>query len=608
MSLIIPPLHPVKAQIKHNTISSGKSSFNDSAPITTLKRISISTKKSTFSTSSLTQNSSLCRSLKINKTKSKILLSPLTKGKIERIPITKISKALLINSKSPSIKHSLYSPGSNNTKSRQKVFLLQKDSFNRGYNQNNTYNLFSSNVLDINMNHFSILKFHKELNESIAKLNKYTKENNNYDKRFLTSMLKSYFVTLRKINISGGFDSIFISDKKLNVLFVKFIKSQILIYTILFIAIQFLSIDDLLNMISNGFYTVFNEFSVPFSTFCATFIFNHFSSANMNNMFMSVNNNTYGDIAEIESITKYYMKKYYKNQKIKQEHLMLSFNKSLDKCFQNINFYISFTFKFSKLKQYSEAIEECLLSNLPLKSIIILITNHVIYSQLNPIISTIHINIDTNSIDNNNILDTSSDEKPFLPKLNTNEYKYSLVVDLDETLIHSFIVNEVHQSYFIRPFCFEFLNELSSIFEIIIFTAGTKEYADNILDQIDKKNNIIKHRLYRDHLTFGNDNKSILKDLSKLGRDLKKTIIVDNVEENYTLQKDNGLLIKTWDGNFNDRELFDIKNLLKDTASALDSEEEADIRKVIRGVNKEIKKNRKERPYKDINVSCIMEI
>ena len=79
------------------------------------------------------------------------------------------------------------------------------------------------------MNHFSILKFHKELNESIAKLNKYTKENNNYDKRFLTSMLKSYFVTLRKINISGGFDSIFISDKKLNVLFVKFIKSQILI-------------------------------------------------------------------------------------------------------------------------------------------------------------------------------------------------------------------------------------------------------------------------------------------------------------------------------------------------------------------------------------------
>ena len=53
---------------------------------------------------------------------------------------------------------------------------------------------------------------------------------------------------------------------------------------------------------------------------------------------------------------------------------------------------------------------------------------------------------------------------------------------------------------------------------------------------------------------------------------------------------------------------MDIKNLLKDTASALDSEEEADIRKVIRGVNKEIKKNRKERPYKDINISCIMEI
>ena len=60
--------------------------------------------------------------------------------------------------------------------------------------------------------------------------------------------------------------------------------------------------------------------------------------------------------------------------------------------------------------------------------------------------------------------------------------------------------------------------------------------------------------------------KSILKDLSKLGRDLTRTIIVDNIEENYTLQKDNGILIQTWKGNFNDRELFDIKNFLKETA------------------------------------------
>ena len=110
-------------------------------------------------------------------------------------------------------------------------------------------------------------------------------------------------------------------------------------------------------------------------------------------------------------------------------------------------------------------------------------------------------------------------------------------------------------------------------------------------------------------MTYGKDNKSILKDLSKLGRDLTRTIIVDNIEENYTLQKDNGILIQTWKGNFNDRELFDIKNFLNETAIILDNcEERGDIRKVIRGVNKELKNKRKERPYKDINVSCVMEL
>lgn len=40
-----------------------------------------------------------------------------------------------------------------------------------------------------------------------------------------------------------------------------------------------------------------------------------------------------------------------------------------------------------------------------------------------------------------------------------------------------------------------------------------------------------------------------MKDLKKVGRDLTKVVIVDNLPENFQLQKDNGIGIKSW---FND--------------------------------------------------------
>ena len=596
---------------QHQTISSNKTSFNDNSSIITLKKVNAN-KKTNFSSSSLNQNSSLYQSMKIKKTKSKIFLSPITNPKISRIPMNKIAKNILLNKQNNSM---IKAPTTNKqNKSRQKVFLLQKNNYTKSYLPNHTtFNIFGGNGangggLEISMNHLQIMKIHKEIHECIIKVNKHLKENNSCDIKILGNLIKNYFVTLKKINYCNNLENIFTNGKKLNVFYSKFTKYQILIYTILFIGIQFLTNDDFNNLISNEFFTLFNEFSVSFCNFCANYIFSHFSTNNNN--FCSLNANMFGEMNDIENLTKYYIKKYGKNQKTKPEHLLLSVSKSIEKCFQNLKIYLNFTLKFSKIKPYSDPLEEILLGSFSLKNIIILITNHLLYSELNPSISTIHINIAQNTVTENKVNDCTLESKiPFLPKINSDKFKYSLVVDLDETLIHSFIVNEIHHSFFIRPFCFEFLNELSSIYEIIIFTAGTKDYADSILDQLDKKNNIIRHRLYRDHLTYGKDNKSILKDLSKLGRDLTRTIIVDNIEENYTLQKDNGILIQTWNGNFNDRELFDIKNFLKETAIILDNcEERGDIRKVIRGVNKELKNKRKERPYKDINVSCVMEL
>ncbi len=75
-----------------------------------------------------------------------------------------------------------------------------------------------------------------------------------------------------------------------------------------------------------------------------------------------------------------------------------------------------------------------------------------------------------------------------------------------------------------------FLSELSQFYEIVVFTAALQDYADWILDQIDQ-HKCISHRLYRQHTKRKTE--YALKDLSLLGRDMKKTIIVDNIAENF---------------------------------------------------------------------------
>ena len=151
---------------------------------------------------------------------------------------------------------------------------------------------------------------------------------------------------------------------------------------------------------------------------------------------------------------------------------------------------------------------------------------------------------------------------------------FTLVLDLDETLLHfeevskylylkiNFIfiqLNENEGQLSIRPGADSFLKLMSSHFEIVIFTAGTEEYADWALSFLENVG-CIKHRLYRQHaLPFKG---YYLKDLSRLGRDLDKTIIVDNIAENFALQPKNGILIKTWISDAKDTSLFELAPLL----------------------------------------------
>ena len=161
-----------------------------------------------------------------------------------------------------------------------------------------------------------------------------------------------------------------------------------------------------------------------------------------------------------------------------------------------------------------------------------------------------------------------------LPKQSSN--KKTLVLDLDETLVHSQfqpfdvpsditlkieLENELHDIHvMVRPGVSEFLKNMGKIYEIVIFTASVSKYADPLLDIIDKEKNC-KFRLFREHCTPINT--CYVKEIKKLGRELKNVIIVDNSPMSYALNPENGIPINTWFDDKSDRELYNISSILE---------------------------------------------
>ncbi|CAD8076860.1 unnamed protein product [Paramecium sonneborni] len=143
---------------------------------------------------------------------------------------------------------------------------------------------------------------------------------------------------------------------------------------------------------------------------------------------------------------------------------------------------------------------------------------------------------------------------PYLSKTN----KYTLVLDLDETLVHYQELVDDGQ-FLVRPYAQQFLKEMSKYYEIVIFTAAQQDYADFILDLIDDEQ-VIGYRLYRQHTTLVKN--TYVKDINKIGRDVKRTIIIDNLAENFMFQPDNGIQIQSWYGDQDDQALMFLSPLL----------------------------------------------
>ena len=159
-----------------------------------------------------------------------------------------------------------------------------------------------------------------------------------------------------------------------------------------------------------------------------------------------------------------------------------------------------------------------------------------------------------NNINNvNNIFIKSKNY--LLPEI--KDKKYTLILDLDDTLIHSkrnfnFRINIYNinkkRSIIFRPHLFEFLDLMKPLYELILFSSSTPDYVDPIVKLIEKEKKYFDYVLYRHHITLDEDGNNV-KNLEKIGRDLNKVIIIDDIARYFKLQKKNGINIKPFCGN-----------------------------------------------------------
>jgi len=175
----------------------------------------------------------------------------------------------------------------------------------------------------------------------------------------------------------------------------------------------------------------------------------------------------------------------------------------------------------------------------------------------------------------------NSEEKVLLPELlPMDANKKCLVIDLDETLVHSsfkpisnadFIVpveidGTIHQVYVLkRPYVDEFLKCVGELYECVLFTASLAKYADPVTDLLDKWD-VFRARLFRESCVFHRGN--YVKDLSRLGRELGQIIILDNSPASYIFHPENAVPCVSWFDDMENKELLELAPFFEQLSKA----------------------------------------
>ena len=189
----------------------------------------------------------------------------------------------------------------------------------------------------------------------------------------------------------------------------------------------------------------------------------------------------------------------------------------------------------------------------------------------------------SNNINNKNI-------QYLLPKIKNN-YEYSLVLDLDGTLIS---YQKDSSNIILRPGLNSFLKNMKKNYELILFTSATHEYVDPIVKFIEKDEKYFDYILYRNHLSY-DEKGEYFKNLNLLNRNIKKIIIVDDCENNFKLHKSNGICLKPFYGD-SDNVLNLLSRIL--IKMKIDADKIGDIRICLKQVKKDLIYKNIENKYK----------
>jgi len=165
------------------------------------------------------------------------------------------------------------------------------------------------------------------------------------------------------------------------------------------------------------------------------------------------------------------------------------------------------------------------------------------------------------------------------------KHKQTILLDLDETLIHVDFENKyknydailyfdnidengeieknIQINLILRPGLFQFLDFINKYFEVFIYTASYKNYADTIIDYIEKDKKYFSLRLYRENCIYLKPG-IYIKDLRIIKeRELKDMIIIDNSLFSFANQLDNGILVTSFFNDSNDSFLLNLINYLQ---------------------------------------------
>lgn len=162
--------------------------------------------------------------------------------------------------------------------------------------------------------------------------------------------------------------------------------------------------------------------------------------------------------------------------------------------------------------------------------------------------------------------------------------RYLLVLDIDETLVHSepIIANnkptenankqydkscrfdngdgtfDVYGVKF-RPYLQDFIKRLAKLYDLAVYTASARDYADAVMDCLDPARTIFCARLYRDHCVPVNGMN--IKNMANF--DGQEVFIVDNLIYSYAYHMTQGIPICAFVDDPMDVELHDLAEILE---------------------------------------------